>query len=100
MERKKIIWTMTLTKQRLTDRLADKTKMTKEEIYVFLGFVIEEFRDSVFKGETITLSGFGNFQVKKRKNLRRGVMAKYKNDEWTVVKFQLSREFYHELNPK
>ncbi|ALD15094.1 integration host factor subunit alpha [Buchnera aphidicola (Aphis glycines)] len=58
---------MVLTKAKLSENLFEKLKLTKRDAKLFVEFFFEEIRKSLEKGEHVKLSGFGNFQLKNKK---------------------------------
>ncbi|MBZ2279161.1 HU family DNA-binding protein, partial [Buchnera aphidicola] len=58
---------MVLTKAKLAENLFEKLNITKREAKEFVEFFFEELRKSLEKGENIKLSGFGNFQLRIKK---------------------------------
>lgn len=62
---------MTLIKADIADRLAEKFSLDRQEAKVLVELFFEEIRVALEKGETVKLSGFGNFTVRD-KNSRPG----------------------------
>lgn len=58
---------MVLTKSEISENLFEKLKLTKRDSKEFVEFFFEEVRKSLEKGEDVKLSGFGNFQLKNKK---------------------------------
>lgn len=58
------ITTMTLTKADLADLLFDKVGLNKREAKDMVEAFFEEIRASLEEGDTVKLSGFGNFQLR------------------------------------
>ncbi|MDE5285447.1 MAG: integration host factor subunit alpha [Buchnera aphidicola] len=58
---------MVLTKAKIAENLFEKLKITKREAKEFVEFFFEELRRSLEKGENVKLSGFGNFQLRIKK---------------------------------
>ncbi|MDR3428078.1 MULTISPECIES: integration host factor subunit alpha [Silvimonas] len=55
---------MTLTKADLADLLFDKVGLNKREAKDMVEAFFEEIRASLEEGDTVKLSGFGNFQLR------------------------------------
>jgi integration host factor subunit alpha len=55
---------MTLTKAELSDLLFDKVGLNKREAKDLVDTFFEEIRMALEKGDTVKLSGFGNFQLR------------------------------------
>ncbi|QCI18120.1 integration host factor subunit alpha [Buchnera aphidicola (Aphis nasturtii)] len=58
---------MVLTKAKISENLFEKLKLTKLDAKALVEFFFEEVRKSLEKGENVKLSGFGNFQLKNKK---------------------------------
>ena len=61
-----------MTKHRLIETLTDETKMTKREVEAFLTTFVAIVERTVAKGEKVSITGFGTFDLGKRA-ARRGV---------------------------
>ena len=55
-----------MNKSDLINAIAEKTKFTKKDSEISLNGVISSIKDALVKGEKVTLSDFGIFEVKKR----------------------------------
>ncbi len=55
---------MTLTKAELADLMFEKVGLNKREAKDMVESFFEEIRQALEKGETVKLSGFGNFQLR------------------------------------
>ncbi|WP_374348121.1 integration host factor subunit alpha [Chitinimonas sp.] len=55
---------MTLTKAELADLLFDKVGLNKREAKDMVEAFFEEIRQSLEAGDSVKLSGFGNFQLR------------------------------------
>ncbi|STQ89265.1 integration host factor subunit alpha [Iodobacter fluviatilis] len=55
---------MTLTKADLADMLFDKVGLNKREAKDMVEAFFEEIRTSLSEGDSVKLSGFGNFQLR------------------------------------
>ena len=55
---------MTLTKAELADLLFEKVGLNKREAKDMVEAFFEEIRGALERGESVTLSGFGNFQLR------------------------------------
>jgi integration host factor subunit alpha len=62
---------MSLTKAEIADRLFDEVGLNKREAKEFVDAFFEAIKDALEGGENVKLSGFGNFQLRK-KNQRPG----------------------------
>ena len=62
---------MALTKADLAERLFEELGLNKREAREFVDSFFEEIRENLEQGETVKLSGFGNFQLRD-KNSRPG----------------------------
>ena len=62
---------MSLTKADLANSLFDQVGLNKREAKEFVDAYFEVIRDALESGENVKLSGFGNFQLR-RKNERPG----------------------------
>ena len=62
---------MTLTKADIAERLTDKFNIDRQESKILVELFFEEIRVALEKGETVKLSGFGNFAIRD-KNSRPG----------------------------
>ncbi|AHG60239.1 integration host factor subunit alpha [Buchnera aphidicola] len=58
---------MVLTKAEISENLFEKLQLTKKDSKKFVDFFFEEVRKSLEKGEDVKLSGFGNFELKDKK---------------------------------
>ena len=61
-----------MTKQRLIETLSDETKMSKRQVETFLTTFVHIVERTVAKGEKVSITGFGTFDLGKRA-ARRGV---------------------------
>lgn len=61
-----------MTKKDLIAQVADNAEITKKEAGVAVDAVLEGIKDSLSKGDKVSLVGFGTFSVKHRKS-RTGV---------------------------
>ena len=55
---------MTLTKAELSDLLFEKVGLNKREAKDLVDIFFEEIRTALEKGDSVKLSGFGNFQLR------------------------------------
>ncbi len=58
---------MTLTKAELADALFEEMGLNKREAKEFVDLFFEEMRRKLEAGEEVKLSGFGNFEVRSKK---------------------------------
>lgn len=56
-----------MNKAALIDKLASKTGMTKKAASEALDTILETIVDALKKGEKVTITGFGTFEVRSRK---------------------------------
>ena len=59
--------TRTLTKAELADMLFDRVGLNKREAKDIVDTFFEEIRDSLARGEAVKLSGFGNFELRDKR---------------------------------
>ena len=57
---------MTLTKADLADRLYEELGLNKRESKEFVELFFEKMRQSLESGESVKLSGFGNFDLRNK----------------------------------
>ncbi len=57
---------MTVTKANLADRLYEELGLNKRESKEFVELFFEKMRQSLESGESVKLSGFGNFDLRKK----------------------------------
>ena len=62
---------MSLTKAEIADQLFEEVGLNKREAKEFVEFFFEKIREALENGESVKLSGFGNFGLRK-KNPRPG----------------------------
>jgi integration host factor subunit alpha len=62
---------MSLTKAEIADQLFEEVGLNKREAKEFVDSFFEAIRDALERGESVKLSGFGNFQLRE-KNQRPG----------------------------
>jgi integration host factor subunit alpha len=60
-----------MTKAQLVEHLFDKVGFSKKDSSDVVEMILETIKDALLKGEKVKISGFGNFDVKKKK-ARRG----------------------------
>jgi integration host factor subunit alpha len=58
---------MAMTKAELVEILSEKTGVTRNESVEFLEQVFAIMKETLEKGETVKISGFGNFVVREKK---------------------------------
>lgn len=58
---------MSLTKADIADRLFEEVGLNKREAKEFVDAYFETIRDALEGGENVKLSGFGNFQLRDKK---------------------------------
>lgn len=59
---------MTLTKADIAERLTDKFNLDRQESKILVELFFEEIRVALEKGDTVKLSGFGNFSIRDKKS--------------------------------
>ena len=57
---------LTLTKAELADLMFDRVGLNKREAKDMVDSFFEEIRNALQRGDTVKLSGFGNFQLRKK----------------------------------
>lgn len=57
---------MTLTKADIAERLINKLNIDRQEAKVLVELFFEEIRVALEKGDSVKLSGFGNFAVREK----------------------------------
>lgn len=55
-----------MNKQELIERMADKTRLTKKDCGAVLDSLLSTVTEALQEGEPVKLSGFGNFEAKRR----------------------------------
>ena len=58
---------MTLTKADLVESLMDETELNREDALAFVNQFFEEVKSLLESGQQVKLSGFGNFDVRDKK---------------------------------
>ena len=58
---------MALTKADIADRLFEEVGLNKREAKEFVDAYFETIRSALEKGDNVKLSGFGNFQLREKK---------------------------------
>lgn len=61
-----------MTKQQLIDTLAKETQMSKRQVEMVLGKFVGIVETTILKGQKVSITGFGTFDLGKRA-ARRGV---------------------------
>jgi len=56
----------TVTRYELYDAVYQKVGLSRTESSAFVELVLEEIKDSIARGETVKLSSFGTFTVRKK----------------------------------
>jgi len=57
---------MALTKAEVAEHLSDKVKLSKRDAKEMVEMFFEEIRETLESGEQVKLSGFGNFDLRKK----------------------------------
>jgi len=60
-----------MTKADLVDKIHANTGLTKDEAFAYLETILETIKKTLETAETVKITGFGSFSVRK-KNSRRG----------------------------
>jgi integration host factor subunit alpha len=60
-----------MTKADIVDKIHDNTGFTKDEAFAYLETILETIKKTLETAETVKITGFGSFVVRK-KNSRRG----------------------------
>ncbi|HEX9721774.1 MAG TPA: HU family DNA-binding protein [Candidatus Paceibacterota bacterium] len=83
-----------MNKEQLLEAMASRAKITKTQAREALDAILEGITDSLKKGKTVALTGFGTFQTSKR-SAREGrnpaTGAKIKIAATTVPKFKAGK---------
>jgi len=92
-----------LTKKLLADDLAEKYGMTKKDANEAVNYVFDEMTKTLKKGGTVSINGFGKFEVQKKKartgrNPSTGEEIKIKASK--APKFKASKTLKDALNTK
>jgi len=60
----------TMTKADLVDKIHANTGLTKDEAFAYLETILETIKKTLETAETVKITGFGSFIVKKKENRR------------------------------
>jgi integration host factor subunit alpha len=94
---------MTITKADLVLLIHQQLGLTKKDIGAIVDTIFDKVRQTLISGESVKLSGFGNFEVKKR-GRRVGRNPKTGEEKEipprTVVSFKPSQIFKEGMNDK
>jgi len=83
-----------MNKKELILKVSKSTKMTQKEVNLVLTEVIEAIIETVSKGMTVRLVGFGSFALKtNKKNHLSGIKDSNKKVSNQVVKFSVGKFF-------
>ncbi len=90
-----------MTKASMVGSIHESIGLTKKDISMIVDDVFDKMREDILKGENVKISGFGNFEVKKRgkrigRNPKTGVETEI--PPRTVVVFRPSQIFKDEVN--
>ncbi|MDE7169037.1 MAG: integration host factor subunit alpha [Mucispirillum sp.] len=90
-----------MTKADMVEAIHDEIGLTKKDIAKVVDEAFDAIRESILNSENIKISGFGNFEVKKRgrrvgRNPKTGVETII--PPRTVVSFRPSQLFKKEVN--
>ncbi len=89
-----------MRKQDLINQIADKTGIPKVDVLVTLETMFKEVKESVTKGESIYIRGFGSFYPKKRaakigRNIKKNIAVSI--PEHFIPAFKPAKEFIAEV---
>ncbi|MBC7722531.1 MAG: integration host factor subunit beta [Pedobacter sp.] len=89
-----------MRKQDLINQIADKTGIPKVDVLVTLETMFKEVKESVIKGESIYIRGFGSFYPKKRaakigRNIKKNIAVSI--PEHFIPAFKPAKEFVGEV---
>ena len=89
-----------MNKRELILRVSKSTKMTQKEVNLILTEVIEVIIETVSKGNSVRLVGFGSFSLKKgkKKNTLSQVNESDKKVSTQIVKFSTGKFFKENLH--
>ena len=92
-----------MTKADIVEQIHDSLGLTKKDIAKVVDEVFTEIREQILNRNNVKISGFGNFEVKKRgrrigRNPKTGVETVI--EPRTVVVFRPSQIFKDEVNDK
>lgn len=59
-----------MTKAHIAERISDVTKFSMKESFELLEAALETMKETLETGETLKISGFGNFEVKSKSDRR------------------------------
>ena len=59
-----------MTKADLVDKIHANTGLTKDEAFAYLETILETIKKTLETAETVKITGFGSFIVKKKENRR------------------------------
>ena len=59
-----------MTKADLVDKIHSNTGLTKDEAFAYLETILETIKKTLETAETVKITGFGSFVVKKKENRR------------------------------
>ena len=57
-----------MTKAELVDRIHANTGLTKDEAFAYMETILETIKKTLETAETVKITGFGSFVVKKKEN--------------------------------
>jgi len=57
-----------MTKAELVDRIHSNTGLTKDEAFAYMETILETIKKTLETAETVKITGFGSFVVKKKEN--------------------------------
>jgi len=58
----------TMTKAELVDKIHSNTGLTKDEAFAYMETILETIKKTLETAETVKITGFGSFVVKKKEN--------------------------------
>ena len=57
-----------MTKAELVDKIHSNTGLTKDEAFAYMETILETIKKTLETAETVKITGFGSFVVKKKEN--------------------------------
>jgi integration host factor subunit alpha len=57
-----------MTKADIVERICEKASLPKKDVVDIIEEVFEIMKNTLEKGENLKISGFGNFEIKQKKN--------------------------------
>ncbi len=92
---------MTLTKNQVTDSIQDTLELSKTDAYEVMEELLEIIKNTIEKGDSLMISGFGKFSVNEKKARKGRNPATNKEmilSERRVVTFKCSGQLRKTIN--